>query len=435
MPLGVFVPARWTDLSVDVHADTGTVAQGGIPYKGSDGKWHGLAPGTAGQSLRSNGAGADPSWVTPFSGAHSALTGLTTGDDHTQYALLAGRSGGQTLNGDTASGGNLTLNSTAHATKGKILLGASSAYDGANIRLGVGVASPLYPADIRAPLDMTAGEKFIGSFGTGTGGSDAQFLFGYVVAGGVVTASLIRAANSRPIRFATSSTAIGLELVDNGSVGIGLTPTAAHLEIKSGSATRRVLVVQNASSASVNNTEFRDGAGNVLSFVASDGAFTAGVLSSITNTVTPVHTIRHNTVGTAAAGFGSQTRWLLESSTTEDRDAAQLAVTWATATDASRKARAVFNIYDTAAREAFRIEADGTNPMIGFLGAGASVRQTSGANLTNNVTSGGTNDTIADFTDLTTYANDAATIRNDIYQLARKLKQVNDALRTYGLLT
>lgn len=60
---------------------------------------------------------------------------------------------------------------------------------------------------------------------------------------------------------------------------------------------------------------------------------------------------------------------------------------------------------------------------------------TSGANLTNNVTSGGTDDTIANYTDLTVYANDAATIRNDIYQLARKLKQVNDALRLYGLLT
>ena len=76
------------------------------------------------------------------------------------------------------------------------------------------------------------------------------------------------------------------------------------------------------------------------------------------------------------------------------------------------------------------------NSKIGFLGiATPVVRQTSGADLTNNVTSGGTDDTIADFTDLTTYATDAATIRNDIYQLSRKLKQVNDALRAYGLLT
>lgn len=65
---------------------------------------------------------------------HSALTDLTAFDDHTQYALLAGRSGGQTLNGDTASGGNLTLMSTAHATKGAILIGASR-YDEVNDRL------------------------------------------------------------------------------------------------------------------------------------------------------------------------------------------------------------------------------------------------------------------------------------------------------------
>lgn len=62
-------------------------------------------------------------------------------------------------------------------------------------------------------------------------------------------------------------------------------------------------------------------------------------------------------------------------------------------------------------------------------------QQVSGANLTNNVTAGGTDDTIANYTDLVVYANDAAAIRNDIYQLARKLKQVNDALRAYGLLT
>lgn len=72
---------------------------------------------------------------------------------------------------------------------------------------------------------------------------------------------------------------------------------------------------------------------------------------------------------------------------------------------------------------------------IGFFGTAPVVKQTSGANLTNNVTVGGVNDTIADFTSLTVYATDAAAIRNDIYQLARKLKQINDGLRAYGLFT
>lgn len=76
-----------------------------------------------------------------------------------------------------------------------------------------------------------------------------------------------------------------------------------------------------------------------------------------------------------------------------------------------------------------------TNNAVGFMGASPVTRQTSGADLTNNVTAGGSDDTIADFTSLTVYATDAAAIRNDIYQLARKLKQVNDALRDFGLLT
>jgi hypothetical protein len=43
-----------------------------------------------------------------------------------QYALLAGRSGGQALIGGTGSGNNLALTSTSHGTKGKIQIGGST---------------------------------------------------------------------------------------------------------------------------------------------------------------------------------------------------------------------------------------------------------------------------------------------------------------------
>lgn len=71
----------------------------------------------------------------------------------------------------------------------------------------------------------------------------------------------------------------------------------------------------------------------------------------------------------------------------------------------------------------------------GVLGAAAVVRQVSGANLTNNVTAGGTDDTITNWTNLTTYSTDAAAIRNAVYQLARKMKQINDGLRLFGYFT
>lgn len=78
----------------------------------------------------------------------------------------------------------------------------------------------------------------------------------------------------------------------------------------------------------------------------------------------------------------------------------------------------------------------GSATTLSFFAQTAVVRQTGPTlNITNNVTAGGTDGTIANYTDLTVYANDSAAIRNDIYQLARGLKFVSDALRAYGLIT
>lgn len=51
---------------------------------------------------------------------HGTISGLLD-DDHTQYMLLAGRVGGQTLIGGTAASENLTLQSTANATRGSVI--------------------------------------------------------------------------------------------------------------------------------------------------------------------------------------------------------------------------------------------------------------------------------------------------------------------------
>jgi len=50
---------------------------------------------------------------------HGSLGGLE-GDDHSQYPLLAGRSGGQQLYGGSDSGDNLILESTSNGTKGNV---------------------------------------------------------------------------------------------------------------------------------------------------------------------------------------------------------------------------------------------------------------------------------------------------------------------------
>ena len=75
---------------------------------------------------------------------HDTLAGLITGDDAlAQYALLAGRSGGQTLYGGTAASDDLWLRSTSDATKGLIRFGVNSAYNELNERLGLGTLAPV----------------------------------------------------------------------------------------------------------------------------------------------------------------------------------------------------------------------------------------------------------------------------------------------------
>ena len=108
---------------------------------------------TAGQVLRASGAATAAFAALAFSDltgsatagqvpSHDSLNGLPGGDVHTQYALLAGRASGQVLIGGTASGDDLTLHSTSHATKGSIFLGTVSAYDQTLDSLGLGILTP-----------------------------------------------------------------------------------------------------------------------------------------------------------------------------------------------------------------------------------------------------------------------------------------------------
>lgn len=72
---------------------------------------------------------------------HGFISGLAD-DDHTQYALLAGRGTGQTLKGGLASGNDLSLESTGHATKGKVIsLDNFEAQKEFRLKLGADIAT------------------------------------------------------------------------------------------------------------------------------------------------------------------------------------------------------------------------------------------------------------------------------------------------------
>lgn len=86
--------------------------------------------------------------------SHSTIGGITTGDaGHTQFAMLAGRAGGQTIAGGTAASEDLTLQSTTDGTKGNVRFAdslvpdTSAAYAGSWSGLDLG-SSSLFINDI-----------------------------------------------------------------------------------------------------------------------------------------------------------------------------------------------------------------------------------------------------------------------------------------------
>jgi hypothetical protein len=117
-------------------------------------------------------------------------------------------------------------------------------------------------------------------------------------------------------------------------------------------------------------------ANNIQFLTGSDSTGIATILTdALTNTTGSALIAYHRTSGTPAVGFGSDFYTSLDSNTTADRAAMLRRTTWATATDASRKARTDYFIFDTANRLVVRMETSGTAGMIGFLGATAVVRQ------------------------------------------------------------
>lgn len=131
------------------------------------------------------------------------------------------------------------------------------------------------------------------------------------------------------------------------------------------------LVIRGAASQTANLQEWQNSAGTALGSVAASGMVTHTVLDAATNATSIVAMLDHNSTGTPAATFGGRIINRLQTTTTVSTNAAETVYTWVDATDATRKARITYNVYDTAIREGLRIEADGTQAILGICGAAA----------------------------------------------------------------
>lgn len=146
------------------------------------------------------------------------------GHDHTQYFLLAGTAGGITANGGLVAGDDLILDSTAHATKGDVIIQPS----GGNV--GIGITSPAELLHIEA----TAG--FNVKLAVGTGNEATVFARGT----GSDTSYRNLKFIGNQITFRTATASEGTASADRmfianatGRVGIGTTSPSVPLHVSS----------------------------------------------------------------------------------------------------------------------------------------------------------------------------------------------------------
>lgn len=159
-------------------------------------------------SASNRGALSSTDWST-FNNKENALTistGLTRATNTITSNISTGLSGGQTAYGGTAASEALTLSSTAHATKGKIFLGASSAYDEANVRLGLNQTTPLATLHIKGSGASSATNALIVQNSTPLGlmTIDNSGAISYAGTGSNTTTVLLRSSS-----LATSSGTVG----------------------------------------------------------------------------------------------------------------------------------------------------------------------------------------------------------------------------------
>lgn len=352
---------------------------------------------------------------------HGTLTGLGD-DDHTQYALLAGRAGGQTLTGGPNSGDDLTLLPTSHGTKGNIFFGTAATYDQVNDRWGYSTLAPTHAVTLGSVAGLNGIALYKTSdqttnygrhviYQTASGGN--PLLIFDSQAGGTVTANgySFRISNVSKLDMDGSNAiwAIGNLAAADATYDLSGRVSASPLRF------RNALLSGGIQLAAPANTSVA----RAIHAYAND---------AVTNALSPVARFEHVTSGTAAAGSGPSFEYYAETAGGTSESIGLIGFPLTTATNGAPVSDMVIHLSNGGApAEKFRIlgsgaakfnnaftfpTADGTaNQVLQTNGSGTVSWASIPTYLSRLYTTAGTSGTGE--TDLHTYTTPANTLSSD----------------------
>lgn len=281
------------------------------------------------------------------------------------------------IKGSSASGGDILITSTSHATKGDINLGSHSKYDELNNNLLIGHNALTGTHGIACTNNLSSLYIFAGTFPSIDAVTTLAFyidtaLVAYFSNTGLtMNSTLIHCANA-PTDGAhlankgyVDSVAGVMPVVDTTSIakGSGDATKIVRLECDTNipTATTVVMTVPPQSGTIAILEQYTTGNqrfGGIQDFV---------ITSAATNTIQYSTRVGHNSSGTPAAGFGVGRYFLLKTSTTNDSVAGKEEVTWLSATHGSQQSR--YRVYTTDAAPWVEVDDTTGGQLITFAGA------------------------------------------------------------------
>lgn len=244
-------------------------------------------------------------------GQSAVDTHVGLADPHTQYALLAGRSGGQTLTGGTGAGDSVWLKSSSNGTLGAIKHGSTGNelyVDDVNNRVGINTSTPSCELQVAGEL-VAASNTANAVGGTFTGNGSGAGVSG---TGGATNAAGVSGTGGATNGAGVSGTGTG---TGAGVVGTGGASNGRGVTAQGTGSGTGIVAIGGATAGAAG--DFTGGAGNSYAITATTagnapvayfnatGAFTGAVRAYAVNSNQPAMDAQNGGSGYGVSAYSA----------------------------------------------------------------------------------------------------------------------------------